>query len=221
MGSNDNRVYALDASTGDLIWSYETGNEVLSSPEVSGGVVYVGSEDNRVYALDASTGELIWSYETGDRVLSSPEVSGGVVYVGSDDARLYALDASPNTTTFLTEAQKDPADLFEIDVQVQPSSPSVGGEVTITAVATGKGGLPQYSLSGELEPILELQSEVAVDFNVFGKAASWKLLAKETGTVEIVVNVNYETSAVDQDGRTIFSWTRDSSEPITITVGPR
>ena len=221
VGSEDHRVYALDASTGDLIWSYETGDRVNSSPAVSGGVVYVGSNDNRVYALDRSTGDLIWSYETGDEVLSSPEVSGGVVYVGSDDARLYALDASPNTATFLTEAQKDPADLFEIDVQVQPSSPSVGGEVTITAVATGKGGLPQYSLSGELEPILELQSEGAVDFNVFGKAASWKLLAKETGTVEIVVNVNYETSAVDQDGRTIFSWTRDSSEPITIVVGPR
>ena len=223
VGSRDNRVYALDGSTGDLIWSYETGDWVDSSPEVSGGVVYVGSNDNRVYALDASSGELIWSYETGFGVGSSPAVSGGVLYVGSLDNHLYAINfsPSPNTATFLTEAQKDPADLFEIDVQVQPSSPSVGGEVTITAVATGKGGLPQYSLSGGFEPILELQSEVAVDFNVFGKAASWKLLAKETGTVEIVVNVNYETSAVDQDGRTIFSWTRDSSEPITIVVGPR
>ena len=83
VGSSDNRVYALDASTGDLIWSYETGDYVFSSPAVSGGVVYVGSRDNRVYALDASTGDLIWSYETGDEVWSSPEVSGGVVYVGS------------------------------------------------------------------------------------------------------------------------------------------
>ena len=66
VGSNDNRVYALDASTGDLIWSYETGDDgVFSSPAVSGGVVYVGSRDNRVYALDASTGDLIWSYGTG------------------------------------------------------------------------------------------------------------------------------------------------------------
>ena len=156
-------------------------------------------------------------------VHSSPAVSGGVLYVGSADGRLYAINfsPSPNTATFLTEAQKDPADLFEIDVQVQPSSPSVGDEVTITAVATGKGGLPRYSLSGELEPILELQSDGAFTFNVFGKAASWKLLAKETGTVEIVVNVNYETSAVTQDGVIFFRWTRDSSEPITITVGPR
>ena len=94
VGSNDNRVYALDASTGDLIWSFETGDYVFSSPAVSGGVVYVGSNDNRVYALDASTGDLIWSYETGDVVFSSPEVSGGVVYVGSEDNRVYALDAS-------------------------------------------------------------------------------------------------------------------------------
>ena len=76
-----------------VLWSYETGDSVLSSPAVSGGVVYVGS-DSDVYALDASTGDLIWSYETGDYVFSSPAVSGGVVYVGSTDNRVYALDAS-------------------------------------------------------------------------------------------------------------------------------
>ena len=59
-----------------VLWSYETGDSVLSSPAVSGGVVYVGSDDSDVYALDASTGDLIWSYETGDYVFSSPAVSG-------------------------------------------------------------------------------------------------------------------------------------------------
>ena len=118
MGSEDNRVYALDASTGDLIWSYETGDRVNSSPAVSGGVVYVGSEDNRVYALDASTGDLIWSYETGDWVNSSPAVSGGVVYVGSSDNHVYALDASTGERIWRYETG---------DVVV--SSPEVSGGV--------------------------------------------------------------------------------------------
>ena len=79
---------------GTLLWSYETSDDVFSSPAVSGGVVYVGSRDAYLYALDASTGDLLWRYETGGSVVSSPAVSGGVVYVGSTDNRLYALDAS-------------------------------------------------------------------------------------------------------------------------------
>jgi serine/threonine-protein kinase len=54
VGSTDNYVYALDASTGDLRWRYQTGHRVESSPTVAGGVVYVGSTDNYVYALLAS-----------------------------------------------------------------------------------------------------------------------------------------------------------------------
>jgi len=42
------------ALTPTLLWSYTTGNEVVSSPAVVGGVVYVGSMDGNVYALGGS-----------------------------------------------------------------------------------------------------------------------------------------------------------------------
>ena len=64
----------------------------MSSPSVSGGLVFVGSEDNYIYALDQYTGALKWRYKTGDDVYSSPSVSGGLVFVGSDDNYIYALD---------------------------------------------------------------------------------------------------------------------------------
>jgi outer membrane protein assembly factor BamB len=51
VGSDDWFIYALDASTGGLIWSYETGGNVHSAPTVVGGVVYFGSWDDSVYAL--------------------------------------------------------------------------------------------------------------------------------------------------------------------------
>ena len=65
IGSDDNNVYALKASTGAKLWSYTTGYQVFSSPAVANGVVYVGSQDNNVYALNAKTGALLWSYITG------------------------------------------------------------------------------------------------------------------------------------------------------------
>ena len=92
-GSDDKKVYAVDASTGTIKWSYSTGDLVRSSPAVVGGVVYIGSDDNKVYALNASTGAKIWSYATGDDVeLSSPLVARGKVFVGSLDGNVYALD---------------------------------------------------------------------------------------------------------------------------------
>ena len=44
-------VYALNATTGKLLWTYTTGNKVESSPAVAGNMVYVGNDDGYVYAL--------------------------------------------------------------------------------------------------------------------------------------------------------------------------
>ena len=101
-GSNDHNVYALNASTGTLMWSSATRGPVYSSPAVVNGVVYVGSCDGNVYALNASTGAKLWSYATPiaegqSCVISAPTVVNGVVYVGSDDSSVYALNANDGT----------------------------------------------------------------------------------------------------------------------------
>jgi outer membrane protein assembly factor BamB len=94
VGSDDNHVYALSASSGAKLWSYATGYIVYSSPAVANGVVYVGSGDSNLYALNAKTGAKLWNDVTGNDVLSPPAVVNGVVYVGSNDGNVYALSAS-------------------------------------------------------------------------------------------------------------------------------
>jgi outer membrane protein assembly factor BamB len=91
VGSQDNRVYAIEGSSGRQLWNFTTGGNVDSSPAVVGGFIYVGSEDGMLYALDAFTGKLVWRYMTGDAVVSSPAISDGVVYVGSYDHLVYAI----------------------------------------------------------------------------------------------------------------------------------
>lgn len=86
-------MYAVDATTGEQKWEFETENFVDSSPTVADNIVYVGSGDGNVYALDAATGDQEWMFETSDSVISSPTVVNGTVYVGSADNSLYALDA--------------------------------------------------------------------------------------------------------------------------------
>lgn len=55
-------VHALDAGDGRLIWSYQTGGRIDSSPTCSHGMVLFGSRDGYVYSLDAETGQLVWRF---------------------------------------------------------------------------------------------------------------------------------------------------------------
>jgi len=75
-----------------LLWHFETGSSVRSSPAVYDGLVYIGSDDGCVYALDAMSGNLKWRYKTGSAVSSSPAVSEGLVYINSQEGSVYALD---------------------------------------------------------------------------------------------------------------------------------
>lgn len=101
-GSGDSHLYAVDAKTGALLWSYKTGDVVHSSPAVSGGVVYAGSWDTYFYALNAATGALQWKFKTGEDaathtmtgIQGSAAVANGTVYFGCRDANFYALDAT-------------------------------------------------------------------------------------------------------------------------------
>jgi outer membrane protein assembly factor BamB len=51
VGSYDGKLYALNATSGAYLWSYLTGDMVVSSPAVAEGNVYVGSYDHVVYAF--------------------------------------------------------------------------------------------------------------------------------------------------------------------------
>jgi outer membrane protein assembly factor BamB len=86
-------VYALDAATGNVVWSHQMGDYATSSPAVANGVVYTGSFDFTIYALDAVTGEELWNSSlTAMRggIESSIAVANGSLYVGSNDGSLYA-----------------------------------------------------------------------------------------------------------------------------------
>nr|WP_247730463.1 PQQ-binding-like beta-propeller repeat protein [Halovivax limisalsi] len=93
IGSYDNYIYALDATTGAQKWAYQTDGDVYSSPTVVDDTVYVGNFPD-IYALDATTGAPKWTYQTDGFVLSSPTIANGTVYVGSLDGSVYALDAT-------------------------------------------------------------------------------------------------------------------------------
>jgi outer membrane protein assembly factor BamB len=76
-----------------LLWTFQTGAAIASSPVVAEGRVFVGSDDGKVYAVDLERGSEIWSFATEDVVEAPPLHYRGSIYVGSGDFFLYALDA--------------------------------------------------------------------------------------------------------------------------------
>ncbi|PIA62582.1 hypothetical protein AQUCO_00200530v1 [Aquilegia coerulea] len=78
---------AMDASTGNILWSTANPrNATASGPvTVANSVLFVGSDDPRgsMYALDAKTGTILWSYDTGAAVHGGVSVSDGCIYVGN------------------------------------------------------------------------------------------------------------------------------------------
>ena len=98
VGSWDGYEYALNASTGALIWKTFIGTTsapqcsppalgVSSTATVSNGTVYVGGGDGNWYALSASTGQVLWSILIGNPAngyynWASPLIYGNSVYIG-------------------------------------------------------------------------------------------------------------------------------------------
>ncbi len=56
-------VHALDANSGEVVWSYTAGGRVDSPPTIHKGMALFGSADGHVYCLRASDGELVWRFQ--------------------------------------------------------------------------------------------------------------------------------------------------------------
>lgn len=76
-----------------LMWSFKTEHEIISSPVIGFGRVYIGSTDGKVYSIDLLEGKQVWAFDTGDDVEASPLLLDQTIYIGSLSGDFYALNA--------------------------------------------------------------------------------------------------------------------------------
>jgi polyvinyl alcohol dehydrogenase (cytochrome) len=76
------RLFALEASTGEILWEREVEGSIFGSPSVANGVVYQGTQLRVMYAFDAEDGDELWRHEADGDVGGGPAVVNGVVYWG-------------------------------------------------------------------------------------------------------------------------------------------
>src|SRR6266571_3049841 len=89
------RVVALDAATGNTLWSYIPNGPVQASVTYADGKVFFATNTahGSIYALNATTGAPVWSFEPSpsEYILGSPVAADGMVFAPSDNGHVYAL----------------------------------------------------------------------------------------------------------------------------------
>eukprot|EP00793_Prasinoderma_coloniale_P002456 PRCOL_00001938-RA len=113
VGSRDQYVYAVNASTGAVVWRYHTSGAVLGTPVVGNRIgtddgVFAPSTDGECHAISATHGTFRyrfargglhlggrWVLHSNEPLVSSPVIaSNGVLYLGATDGHVYALNSA-------------------------------------------------------------------------------------------------------------------------------
>lgn len=96
LGTRGGRIYAVDAVSGSLEWTRETGARVSAGPVVDAerDRLYVGTDEGEVLALTTDDGSVVWRQQVSSQVIAQPRVAAGMVLLRTADGSLWALRAS-------------------------------------------------------------------------------------------------------------------------------
>lgn len=177
-GTGINGIYALDAASGQLVWTYHTRGEDMPTPAVLDGKIVFGNGDGHVYELDAATGKELWKVDIGSFVsMSSATVSGHrVILAGTHPDNLYAVDADTGTLAWKTP-------LAAFSSSAGDCAPAVANGIVVTQIEVARA-----------EPGRVASEEVAFD------ATTGKILWTTTLGIGAVPPRNKDAVPMIRDG---------------------
>jgi outer membrane protein assembly factor BamB/subtilisin family serine protease len=156
-GGVDGGIHAVDAATGESVWTLATPGRrtIYTAPVVRAGVVYATTgftpdATDTLFAIDAATGSVVWSVDLGPRVFFGPAVGEGIVVAASaGDRRLVALDAMTGAELWALEREQDEfiagpsiaVGAVYVTTSVPPVGFAPGWQGSLLAVDAGTGSI--------------------------------------------------------------------------------
>ena len=102
--SDDLQLTALDPDDGEVRWTSSVGNDMVGTPIIHNGAVYLGAGPDAVngmlVALDAATGTERWRI---DENLLAPSISNGIGYTAGAAGAVVAIDLSNGRELWRTQ----------------------------------------------------------------------------------------------------------------------
>ncbi len=168
-------LHALNAGTGESVWSFRGEVGTDTPPLAVGDVVYVTAV-NTAHALDLETGDELWKFSTGTfPARGFAPVIDGDMYIFAPDLHIYALDAETGEQVWM----------FGLD-EMASSAPIVADGMVYVASATSI----LYALDQQTGDVLwsfgsmmnTLESPEVADGVVYVESSDGNLLAFDAQT---------------------------------------
>ncbi len=85
-------IACLNASTGKILWSFYTGDELYVGPTYADGKIYDVTSQRHIFVQDANNnGSKLQTIDMPSSSWSSPIIANNMLYVGCNDWNLYAF----------------------------------------------------------------------------------------------------------------------------------
>jgi outer membrane protein assembly factor BamB len=95
-------IACLNASTGKVVWSFYTGDELYVGPTYADGKIYDVTSQRHIFILDANNnGSKLQTIDMPSSSWSAPIIANNMLYIGCNDWNFYAFkeDITNQTAT--------------------------------------------------------------------------------------------------------------------------
>jgi outer membrane protein assembly factor BamB len=100
VGSDDERLHAVDPGKGEVVWSRPLSGRVRATPAVLGERAVVADFKGRVAAVNVKDGSVLWTRDLPQAVYSSAALTPALAIVGCHDGHVYALSLDTGAPVF-------------------------------------------------------------------------------------------------------------------------
>jgi len=92
VGGRDFRLYAFNSFTGEMIWTYKSGDWLVDLPACEDDIIYLGGMDRRMRAISLTSGKILWEFRTMGWILGPPVIVKNNLLFASKGNSVYMLD---------------------------------------------------------------------------------------------------------------------------------
>ncbi|MYL57154.1 PQQ-binding-like beta-propeller repeat protein [Virgibacillus halodenitrificans] len=142
-GTEESGVLALDAESGEIIWKYNTDGEVMPTPALYEGSLYIATGDRNLYKLNPNSGELLHKAEIGSTAsMSSPNITEGMLFVGGSGPKPYTFSAYDLTS----DEFKWQTEFPDVFAGLDDVPPAVSKNLVVTTALVGNSDNPEHKM---------------------------------------------------------------------------
>ncbi|MBN2365438.1 MAG: PQQ-like beta-propeller repeat protein [Calditrichaeota bacterium] len=105
VGTNNNKIAAVNKNNGEKIWQFDAGASPVGIPAENEGRLFFSDIQGNLYCLDAESGKEIWRKTLETNVYSGPVIADGRLFIGTTAGTFFAFSADSGKFLWRTQTE--------------------------------------------------------------------------------------------------------------------